>query len=378
MKKITILALHLGYGGIESCIRNVANLLCDKYNIEILSIYKLYDNEVEKLDDRVKVTYLTDLKPNRKEFKDNLKRIKLISAFKEGIKSLKILKIKKEVMINAIKNLDSDIIISTRIFLNNLLSEYGKGYLIGWEHNHHHGNKKYQEELLKSCRNLNKLVLVSESLKEDYEELFKENNSNCECVCIPNFIESSDNSKGDLDNNNLISVGRLSKEKGYSDLIDVFKLINDKNDNVHLNIIGDGDQKELLQNKINKLKLQDKITLHGYQNHEYINQMYNLSSIYLMTSFTESFGLVLIEAMNKGIVPIACDSAEGAKDIIKHNENGFLIYERNKEDMANQVLELLDNRDILKDLSKECIKTSKLYNADNNKKYWIKLLEEKK
>ena len=43
MKKITIFALHLGYGGIENAIINLANMLCDKYEVEIVSIYKLYD-----------------------------------------------------------------------------------------------------------------------------------------------------------------------------------------------------------------------------------------------------------------------------------------------------------------------------------------------
>ena len=46
MKKISILALHLGYGGIEKSIVALANLLCDRYNVEIVSSYKLYDRPV--------------------------------------------------------------------------------------------------------------------------------------------------------------------------------------------------------------------------------------------------------------------------------------------------------------------------------------------
>ena len=44
MKKITILALHLGYGGIEKAISSLSNSLCEEYDIEIISTYKLYDN----------------------------------------------------------------------------------------------------------------------------------------------------------------------------------------------------------------------------------------------------------------------------------------------------------------------------------------------
>ena len=94
MKKISILALHLGYGGIERAITDLANSLVNDYIVEIVSTYKVYDKPVNRLDRKVKVIYLTDLKPNDKEFKKYLKRFRLISAFKEGLKSIKILKLK--------------------------------------------------------------------------------------------------------------------------------------------------------------------------------------------------------------------------------------------------------------------------------------------
>ena len=68
MKKVTIIALHLGYGGIERAITDLANILIDNYDVEIVSTYKIYENPVNILDNRVKVKYLTNLKPNKKKF----------------------------------------------------------------------------------------------------------------------------------------------------------------------------------------------------------------------------------------------------------------------------------------------------------------------
>lgn len=68
MKKVSILSLHLGYGGIEKSIVALANLLCESYKVEIACVYKLYDKSVFELDKRVKVKYLTKIKPNKKEF----------------------------------------------------------------------------------------------------------------------------------------------------------------------------------------------------------------------------------------------------------------------------------------------------------------------
>ena len=52
--------LHLGYGGIESATINTANSLCDDYDIEIMSFYKLSKTQANKLNDKIKVKYLYD------------------------------------------------------------------------------------------------------------------------------------------------------------------------------------------------------------------------------------------------------------------------------------------------------------------------------
>ena len=198
MKKVTILALHLGYGGIERAITDLANSLVENYCVEIVSTYKVYDKPVNRLDRRIKVKYLTELKPNKKEFKSALKKFRLISAFKEGIKSVKILKLKKELMIEFIKQCDSDVIISTRDIHNEWLGEYAReGVLkIGWEHNHHHGNEKYAKKIIESCKNLDYFVLVSKDLASYYKERV-----NPKCVYIPNLVASNpsiNNTTGEL------------------------------------------------------------------------------------------------------------------------------------------------------------------------------------
>ena len=166
MKKITILALHLGYGGIEKCICNLANALISNYNVEIISTYKLYDKPAFYLDERVEVKYLmTDLKPNRKEIKNALKKFKLVTFFRELKKAHKILSLKKNLMIDTIKKCESEVIISTRDIYNFWLSMYGKEKTlkIGWEHSHHNNNIKYINKIVKSAKELDYFVLVSKN-----------------------------------------------------------------------------------------------------------------------------------------------------------------------------------------------------------------------
>ena len=79
MKKISILSLHLGYGGIEKSVVTLANSLCSRYEVEIATCYKLYDKCVFDLDSRVKVKYLNkDLKPNHAALKSAFKSKNII------------------------------------------------------------------------------------------------------------------------------------------------------------------------------------------------------------------------------------------------------------------------------------------------------------
>ena len=86
MKKITIFVLHLGYGGIEVATTNLANMLSSNYNVEIISFYNIYGKPVYELDSKVNVKFLYNGKPNRDEFIENLKKLKVIRTFKEGLK----------------------------------------------------------------------------------------------------------------------------------------------------------------------------------------------------------------------------------------------------------------------------------------------------
>ncbi len=372
MKKISILSLHLSYGGIERAIVSLANYLCNYYNVEIACTYKINEESSFKLDKKVKVKYLTDVVPNKKEFKEALKSFKLITALKEGIKSVKILNLRKKTMINYISNTDSDVIISTRDIFNKLLSKYKKNQLtIGWEHNHHHGNIKYANKIVNSVKELDYFILVSNNLKEFYSKRLK----NTKCIYIPNTLDYISDKVSNLNEKRLISVGRLSKEKGYMDLLSISKEIFNKYNDWKLDIIGDGSERESLEKYIKDNNLSKNITLHGFKDKEYINNLLMKSSIYLMTSYTESFGIVLIEAMNFGIPVIAFDSAEGAREIIKNNENGYLIKNRNKDEYIKKVFNLIEDKDLRLKLGTKGKQDSKEYNPDIVYKKWIEIIK---
>ena len=378
LKKVTILALHLGYGGIEKSIAALANLLVDEYEVEIISSYQLFDKPAFDIDPRVEVRYLiTKFKPNREAWKASLKHLRPISFIKESFNSVMTLALRRSTMIRAIENCHSDIIISTRDLFNTWLGNYGKKscYKIGWEHNHYHGDMSYADKVTKSAKNLDALVLVSDSLRKFYKKQLA--NTKCKCFYVPNILDTVPERLSKLNEKRLISVGRLSREKAYEDLLDVFQVIHTQEPSWRLDIIGDGAQKNLLGDRIFAEGWTDCVKLHGFQDKTYINNLLSKSSIYLMSSITESFGIVLIEAMSHGLPCVAFDSAEGATELIEDGKNGFLISYRNKEEYAKKVIELIQNKKERTQLGKNGRETSLCFTSDKVKRDWMKVLKRK-
>lgn len=372
MKKITILALHLNFGGVEKYISSLCKMLEDDCDIELIVTYR--SKPAFDFSRKIKIRYLIDGMPNKDEFKKSLKNKQIFKTFKEGIIAAKMLLLKRILNIKAIKNIESDYIITTREFHSKLVGKYAKKNIvkIATEHNYHNNDVKYVNKLLKSVANFNFLVVVSNELKEYYNKLSK-----TKVVYIPNTIDFIPKEKSKLNKNNIVAVGRFSKEKGFVDLIDVFKLVNNEIDDSKLYLIGDGNQMPLIKEKIDNYGLNGKVILTGFLSQSEIKNFYLESKLYVMTSYTESFGLVLIEAMSYGLPCVAFDCASGAREIINEN-NGVLISDRNSQDMAKEIIKLFKDSERLKKLAAQTLNTCKKYSMDEVKQKWMNLLEDKK
>ena len=374
MDKVSILSLHLGYGGIEKSVSALANMLVEKYEVEIACSYKLFDKPVFPVDERVKITYLTDVKPNRETLKKAIKKKKIISIFKEFLYAVKVLYKRKKTMVDYIKNCDSAVVIATRDIFDDWLGEYGREETlkIGWEHNHYHGDFKYAETITRSNKNLDYLVLVSDSLREFYAK--KLINSKCKVVYIPNVIDSIPERVAPLKEKRLISVGRLSPEKGFIDMLKIYNILHKDYSDWKLDIIGDGVEKEKLSKYIKEHSLENSVTLHGFKDKEYINDLLHKSSIFLLTSYTESFGIVLIEAMSHGVPCVAFDSAEGARELIQSGKNGYLIKNRSYSAFLKKVVDLIEKKEERVRVGRVSRQGVNQYTCDVVKEQWFELI----
>ena len=171
--------------------------------------------------------------------------------------------------------------------------------------------------------------------------------------------------------NNIIMVGRLTKQKNFEIFIKASEHLY-KNNLLKLNtyIFGSGENKEKLEQLIKKYQLEKNIFLMGSKKN--IHKYYSLSKLFILTSLWEDPGFVLIEAALNNIPIISSNCKNGPKEIIKGEDGGILFENNNINDLRDKIIKFFNLNEI--EIKKKIIISKK-----NIKKYSLfrhfKLLE---
>lgn len=160
------------------------------------------------------------------------------------------------------------------------------------------------------------------------------------------------------------SVGRMNSDahKRFSDLINAFSILAQKNSKVKLVLVGDGPEHSNYKNLVDKLGIQDRVVFAGYQNE--IEEYYAVFDIFCLVSAFEAFGLVLAEAMLHKL-PVVATNVGGIRYIVDDNVTGFLVEKFDVESINEKLDILCNNSDIRKQFGENgYIKALKCYTEE--------------
>lgn len=189
---------------------------------------------------------------------------------------------------------------------------------------------------------------------------------------IPNAAMNMSGHFSDVTSHRVIAVGRLDYQKGFDRLIQAWKLIQKSAlyADWHLDIFGQGEWHDKLQEMINDLHLTN---VHLNQPTNNIGNEYAQSSLIVMTSNYEGFGMVLVEAMACGVPAVAFDCKCGPKDIIDNNANGILVHNGDIKKLADAMMKLMKDETLRKKMSEQAKKVVRTYSEEAVMNKWIHL-----
>lgn len=227
--------------------------------------------------------------------------------------------------------------------------------------------KIWSYSLLQHLKRLDKLVVLTEKDRESWVELDN-------VIAIPDPLSFTPKTTSDQSHKRVLAIARYSHEKGIDLLLEAWSKVEKDCEEWRLDVYGDGKTEPYERLMVTLGIDQSRCALHGRTNDvekEYVN-----SSIFVLSSRFEGFGMVIIEAMACGLPVVAFDCPWGPRSIIKDGIDGFLVENGNTTSLANKLFVLMENNSLRMLMARTSLNTANGYNIDTIANYWNNLFTE--
>lgn len=245
--------------------------------------------------------------------------------------------------------------------------------IILWMHNNHKTYfenyfKEYKKELVESMRVADKVVCLTDEDRLGYgqysDNIIKINN--------PLTIDAK-GLRANLDSKVISITCRYAIEhKGLDYLVEIAKKIPE---DWKIAVAGSGsmEEEEAFVSLIKSGKVEDKFILRGAIDGTELRQHYQESSIYVMTSRWEGFGLVLTEAMSFGL-PILSFENSGANEVLENGKSGILVEQGDVDEFVNQLNWLIESKELREEYSRKSLERVKDFQIENIIEQWEEII----
>lgn len=365
MKKILIFVDSLNEGGVSKVLLDLLeNINKEKYDITVMTLYNqgVYIDEVRKY---VKYKYCFNIPAAN----GNSLKAKLYRKYWGGM-----LRLPESFMYRWFVKEKYDIEIA---FMHGWSTKFISGSnnraskKIAWVHvdlvtwNRVDGIFKNLEHHKKAYSKFDEVLCVSQTVKEGLEK--KYNVKNARVLYNPinreKILKLSNEEIDDIKFSSkfkLISVGRLSEQKGYDRLLRIFKKLKNDGLDIELILVGNGNKYNELNEYIVENKLEKDVTLLGFRENPY--KYVRASDLFICSSISEGFSLVIGEAMAIG-VPIVSVDCPGPNEVLGFGKYGKLV-NNNEEDLYNGIKEMINNRALYKKYKNKANERGKMFSIN--------------
>lgn len=214
----------------------------------------------------------------------------------------------------------------------------------------------------KTVRKFDRFVVLTEEDKAYWGNLPN-------IMVIPNAISGIPAGTALLENKRVIAVGRYTYQKGFERLVDAWHLLASRFPDWKLDIIGDGEERPLLEQRIRSYGLERQVTL--TRPTQEIGKVYMEASILASSSRYEGLPMVLLEAQAFGLPIVAFQCKCGPKDIVSDGMNGYLVPEGDTAGMAQRLETLMKDVTLRKRMGLKAKESASRFNEEAIMEKWM-------
>jgi glycosyltransferase involved in cell wall biosynthesis len=375
---LIVLTSAWGMGGTIRAAINLAGHLAQRYEVEILSVVRRRQKPFFPVAPGVRLTALDDLRPRALAWAPRqLHRLlrKLPSALMDRCEpSFRHWSLWVDIMVARKLHAQRGFLITTRAGLNLVAADVSPPGLItiGLEQMHFGAHTAPVLAAMKErYARLDALVVLTAEDEQRYAEFLS---PPPRLAHIPNTVYAGERGTANLDAPTILAAGRLTRQKGFDMLVDAFCQVVPHHPRWRLRICGRGSLRPELQAQIVRLGLADVVTLAGAAK-DLGAEMTN-ASIFVLSSRTEGFPLVLVEAMSHGMAVVAFDCPTGPRDVIDDHRNGILVPPRDIDALARGLREMIGNPELRRRCGTAARETGRAYTVDAIGPRWESLFRQ--
>jgi glycosyltransferase involved in cell wall biosynthesis len=263
------------------------------------------------------------------------------------------------------------VVVTTRPALNLIAPQFAPPgvRVIGQEHMNFNAHRPaLGTEIRRGYPGLDALAVLSRDDERDYAGLVPR------VARIPNALPELEGARSDLSNPVVVAAGRLTQQKGFDLLIPMFGQVAEQAPGWTLRIFGAGPRARQLRRLVLERELYNDVLLMGATPR--MGEELSRASIFALSSRYEGFGMVIIEAMSKGLPVVSFDCPRGPSEIVRDGENGFLIPPGDTEAFTEALVTLARDEALRRRMGEAALATAQEFALPRIGARWDALIDE--
>jgi glycosyltransferase involved in cell wall biosynthesis len=375
---VYILIMHAyGMGGTIRTVLNLAEELARRHDVEIVSVVRRRDFGFFAMPPGVRVTALDD----RRATTPKTAGARLLSRMPSVLMhdqdyGFHACSLWTDVrLVRKLRSLSPGWLITTRPGLNLIAARLTPAHVrsIGQEHMNFHAHRPaLAAEIRRAYGGLDALAVLTADDQRDYSHVLAD--ADTRIARIPNALPEIPGERAELIRPIVVAAGRLTWQKGFDLLIRAFERVARERPEWSLRIYGAGRKRDRLRRLIATRDLYNHVFLMGSTQH--LGEALAEGSIFALSSRYEGFGMVILEAMSKGLPVVSFDCPRGPSEIVHHGEDGLLVAAEDVDAFAAALLELIDDAPRRRRMGEAAVRTARQFDVGVIGSRWERLFEE--